>query len=128
MVAIYANGNGTVTKYRVTEWRVVDPADSALGDRRPAAPEHDPPDLRREERPAAAQRPPRRGRLTPSPRRAPRSADPQAQDLARDHEALDLAGALADLGELGVAQVALDRVLGHVAVAAVDLDRGIRHA
>jgi hypothetical protein len=28
MVAIYANGNGTVTRYRVTEWRVVDPVDS----------------------------------------------------------------------------------------------------
>jgi sortase (surface protein transpeptidase) len=28
MVAIYANGNGKVTYYRVTEWRVVDPGDS----------------------------------------------------------------------------------------------------
>lgn len=28
MVAIYANGNGKVTRYRVTEWRVVDPVDS----------------------------------------------------------------------------------------------------
>ena len=28
MIAVYANGNGTVTKYRVTEWRVVDPVDS----------------------------------------------------------------------------------------------------
>ena len=28
MIAVYANGNGTVTKYRVTAWRVVDPAES----------------------------------------------------------------------------------------------------
>ena len=28
MVAIYANGNGKVTYYRVTQWRVVDPVDS----------------------------------------------------------------------------------------------------
>ncbi len=28
MVAVYANGNGVVTKYRVTAWRVVDPVDS----------------------------------------------------------------------------------------------------
>lgn len=27
MVAIYANGNGKLTRYRVTEWRVVDPVD-----------------------------------------------------------------------------------------------------
>jgi sortase (surface protein transpeptidase) len=29
MIAVYANGNGVVTKYRVTEWRVVDPTESA---------------------------------------------------------------------------------------------------
>ncbi len=29
MVAIYANANGKVTKYRVTDWRVVDPTESA---------------------------------------------------------------------------------------------------
>ena len=64
MVAIYANGNGKVTKYRVTEWRVVDPVDShwAIADQ-PVA-EHDPADLRRKGRPVAPQRPPRRGRLT----------------------------------------------------------------
>jgi sortase (surface protein transpeptidase) len=28
MIAVYANGNGVVTKYRVTAWRVVDPVDS----------------------------------------------------------------------------------------------------
>jgi sortase (surface protein transpeptidase) len=28
MVAVYANGNGNVTKYRVVSWRVVDPVDS----------------------------------------------------------------------------------------------------
>src|SRR4051794_1823486 len=53
--------------------------------------------------------------------------DPEAQDLAGDDEPLDLAGALADLGQLGVPQVALDRILGHVAVAAVDLDGRVRH-
>ena len=51
------------------------------------------------------------------------SDDPQAQDLAGDDQPLHLAGPLADLGQLGVAQVALDRVVGDVAVAAVDLDR-----
>ena len=38
--------------------------------------------------------------------------DPQAEDLAGDDEPLDLARPLADLGQLGVAQEALDRVLG----------------
>jgi sortase (surface protein transpeptidase) len=28
MIALYANGAGKVTRYRVTEWRVVDPVDS----------------------------------------------------------------------------------------------------
>src|SRR5262249_37256482 len=40
-----------------------------------------------------------------------------------DHEPLDLARALVDLGDLGVAVVALDRELLRVAVAAEDLDR-----
>src|SRR5450631_325712 len=46
----------------------------------------------------------------------------RAQELARDHHLLDLVGPLADLGELGVTQVALDVELARVAVAAVDLD------
>src|ERR1700688_2864022 len=40
-----------------------------------------------------------------------------------DHHLLDLAGALVDLGDTGVAEVALDVVLARVAVAAVDLQR-----
>src|SRR5436305_14645532 len=40
-----------------------------------------------------------------------------------DHHLLDLAGALVDLGDAGVAEVALDVVLLGVAVAAVDLQR-----
>ena len=54
--------------------------------------------------------------------------DAQAEDPAGDHEPLDLARPLADLGQLGVAQVALDLVLLDVAVAAVDLDRGVGDA
>src|SRR4051794_5777317 len=46
-----------------------------------------------------------------------------AQQRAGDDEPLDLAGALVDLGDLGVAVVALDRELLGVAVAAEDLDR-----
>src|SRR5262245_31982164 len=44
------------------------------------------------------------------------------QAVAGDHDLLDLSGALADLHELGVAEVALDRQLAHVAHAAMDLD------
>src|SRR5262245_6000930 len=47
----------------------------------------------------------------------------QSENRARDHEPLDLARALVDLGDLGVAVVALDRELLRVAVAAEDLDR-----
>ena len=46
-----------------------------------------------------------------------------AEQRAGDDQALDLAGALVDLGDLGVAVVALDRELLGVAVAAEDLDR-----
>src|SRR3954454_9657543 len=50
-------------------------------------------------------------------------------ERACDHQALDLVRALVDLRDLGVAQVALDGILGHIAVAAEDLDRvdGHRH-
>src|SRR5205085_7806371 len=41
---------------------------------------------------------------------------------AGDHDPLDLVGALVDLGDLGVAHHALDRVLVDVAVAAEHLD------
>src|SRR5512145_47131 len=40
-----------------------------------------------------------------------------AQDLARDDQPLDLAGALADLADLGVSHHPLDRVLGGITVA-----------
>ena len=46
-----------------------------------------------------------------------------AEDLPRDDQPVDLARALVDLGDARVAEVALDRVLLGVAVAAVDLER-----
>src|SRR4051812_37859280 len=46
-----------------------------------------------------------------------------AKQGAGDHEPLDLGRALVDLGDLGVAVVALGRELLGVAVAAEDLDR-----
>src|SRR6202044_2572076 len=48
-------------------------------------------------------------------------------ELGGDDVALDLVGALADDHQGGVAEVALDVVLGGVAVAAVDPDRVQRH-
>src|SRR5215470_15419008 len=48
------------------------------------------------------------------------------EQAARDHEALDLARAFVDLHDARVAVVALDGVLLHVAVAAVDLYRLVR--
>src|SRR5918996_2305768 len=53
----------------------------------------------------------------------PRLVDHFAQNLPRDDDPLDLAGAFADLADLGVAHHALDRVLGGVAVASEDLHR-----
>src|SRR4051794_11107162 len=47
---------------------------------------------------------------------------PGSPHRPRDDDALDLVGALVDLGDLGVAHVALDRILLDVAVAAEDLD------
>src|SRR5215471_9359041 len=44
------------------------------------------------------------------------------ENLARDDQPVDLAGALVDLGDAGVAEVALDRILLGVAVAAVNLE------
>src|SRR5881397_1611850 len=49
------------------------------------------------------------------------------QNLARDDHALDLARALADLHELGVAVHPLDRDVATVAHATVDLDGLVRH-
>src|SRR3954470_15419598 len=46
-----------------------------------------------------------------------------AEERPRDHEPLDLRRPLVDLGDLGVAVVALGRELLRVAVAAEDLDR-----
>src|SRR5215470_17772607 len=42
---------------------------------------------------------------------------------AADHQALDVAGALVDLADADVAVDALDREVGEVAVAAMDLQR-----
>src|SRR4051794_32115456 len=50
------------------------------------------------------------------------------QQRPRDHQPLDLRGPLVDLGDLGVAVVALGRELLRVAVAAEDLDRLARLA
>src|SRR5690606_30196882 len=67
--------------------------------------------------PAETAGPPRgttRGRHAPAPVRSVLQTQ-----LAADDQLLDLAGALGDRGQLGVAVVALHRVLGDVAVAAV---------
>src|SRR5438477_518100 len=68
------------------------------------------------------------GRRRRDRRRALGRALLQAQQLAVDDEPLDLARALVDLGDLGVAVVALDRELLRVPVAAEDLDRLARLA
>src|SRR6185437_7809014 len=52
----------------------------------------------------------------------PRSSA-QTRLRPRDHQPLDLAGALVDLGDLGVAEVALQRHLLGITHAAVDLHR-----
>jgi hypothetical protein len=57
----------------------------------------------------------------------PAAARAVLQQAARDHEALDLARPLVDLHHARVAVEALDGVLLHVAVAAMDLDRLVRH-
>src|SRR3954447_7434633 len=61
-------------------------------------------------------------------RRSLSAASGGAKEGAGDHEPLDLARALVDLGDLGVAVVALGRELLRVAVAAEDLDRLARLA
>ena len=50
------------------------------------------------------------------------------QVVLGDHHALNFAGAFADLAELGVAKVPLDRELARVAVSAVDLQRAVARA
>src|ERR1022692_1480539 len=50
-----------------------------------------------------------------------------AERLPRDDDALDLLRALVDLRDLRIAHHALDRVFGHVAVAAEQLHRVGRH-
>src|SRR5688500_7098173 len=47
----------------------------------------------------------------------------ESEDLTRDHHPLDLRGPLADLGQLGVAEDALDGEFRDVAGPAVDLQR-----
>src|SRR5438093_11640616 len=69
---------------------------------------------------------PRASRTAPGARCPCRSCVP-SQDLARDDELLDLRGALVDLRDLRVAEVALDLILARVAVPAVDLDGVGRH-
>src|SRR4051812_6553277 len=54
--------------------------------------------------------------------------DPEGEDPAGDHEPLDVARALADLGELRVAQEAPDRVVLDVAVAAMEQQRRVRRS
>ena len=56
-----------------------------------------------------------------------RSGSAQAGLVAGDDQALDLAGAFVDLGDLGVAEIALDRHLLRVAHAAVDLQLSLIH-
>src|SRR6266545_6239983 len=53
--------------------------------------------------------------------------DVDSGDRPRDDQALDLRGPLEDRVDLRVAVPALDRVFAHVAVAAHDLDRLLRH-
>src|ERR671915_119277 len=52
---------------------------------------------------------------------------PVSEDVVGLHQGVDLAGSLVDHRALGVAQVALDRVLVAVAVGAMDLD-GVERA
>ncbi len=52
----------------------------------------------------------------------------QPQHLPRDHQPLDLIRPFADGAQALVAVHALDRILPHVPVAAVDLDGLVAHA
>src|SRR5436189_4521111 len=65
--------------------------------------------------PEAPRRDHPRSRLPPPALQAP---DRPGEHRPRDHHALHLARALADLAQLRVAHVALDRIVAHVAVAA----------
>src|SRR6478672_9101664 len=51
-----------------------------------------------------------------------------AGERAPDHQTLDVAGALVDLADAHVAIDALDREVGHISIAAMDLDRVRAHA
>src|SRR6266511_579525 len=71
------------------------------------------------------------GLAVPERGESPASPDPlrdlvALQELPGDHQLLDLAGALSNQQERGVAVQALDRVLGAVAVSAVDAE-GLGH-
>src|SRR5262245_62729061 len=80
--------------------------------------------IRRPPRPrtcrARRRAPPEAPASDPIPRSRARLS--KSEQVAGDHHALDLGGALADLGELGVAEHALDRELRDVARPAVDLE------
>jgi len=123
MEVIYADGVGRIRHYRITTWRVVLPTDGSwigafarptmilqtcVGANST---------YRLNVKLVAVVLTQIRDRRQPI--RSPRI-------LRGDYEPLDLARPLADLGELGIPEEPLDRVLGHVAIAAVDLDRGVR--
>src|SRR5262245_40836293 len=65
---------------------------------------------------------------TSRPARGASAIDGGAQHLTSDDDLLDLAGALVDAEQPGVAEEPLDRGLAQVARAAVHLDRPVRHA
>ena len=124
MKVYYADGGRQGRHLRRVVVEGDDPGRRAPGRTRGSRAEPDAADVRRGEEPVPADRPARQGRLAPSPSR--RRAGPRI--LPGDDQALDLARPLADLGQLRVAHEALDRIVGRVAVAAVDLDRGVRGA
>src|SRR5262249_31116849 len=67
--------------------------------------------------------------MAPPFRYVKRTLHPHAilEQRARDHQALDLRGSLVDLHHPGIAAETLDRVVLHVTVSAVHLDRLMRH-
>src|ERR1019366_739199 len=60
--------------------------------------------------------------------RPPLGAETSSQQGLRDDDALNLVGPLVDLGDLRIAEVALDREVLRVPVATEQLDRVDRHA
>ena len=123
MKVIYADGNGKVSTYAVAWWKVTTPDKGAF-----AYAAQSRPSLTLQTCVGAKSQYRLIVRLTRSGRAAGRTAAGPLRRRAGpapagDDQALDLAGPLPDLGQLGVAHEALHRVVRHVAVAAVDLDR-----